>query len=105
MPVSARSRHAGLVPLQAADAGGAPHTLLPLRRHLAPSSAAPRYTHVLTGTETLESLSWRAQGSSEAWWRVADGNPLRFPLDWRPGDRVQVVAQGTPGLVQRDRRF
>ncbi len=105
MPVSARSRHARLATMQAPDATGTPRTLLPIRRHAPLSSAAPRYTHLLTGCETLEYVAWRTQGSSESWWRLADGNPLRFPLDWRAGERVEVVSLGTPGQIQRDRRF
>lgn len=105
MPVSPRSRHARLPSQQAPDATGTQRTLLPIRRHLPPSAALPRYTHLITGTETLESLAWRTQNASDAWWRLADGNPLRFPLDWRPGEKVEVVALGSPGQIQRDRRF
>jgi hypothetical protein len=105
MPVSTRSRQARAAVLQAPDAAGRPQTLLPIRRHQPPSPALPRYVHLLTGTETLEYLAWRSQGASEVWWRLADGNPLRFPLDWRPGERVDVVSLGSPGQIQRDRRF
>jgi hypothetical protein len=105
MPVSPRSRHARQPTQQAPDATGTPRTLLPIRRHVPPSSALPRYSHLITGAETLESLAWRTQNNSEAWWRLADGNPLRFPLDWRPGDKLDVVALSSPGQVQRDRRF
>lgn len=105
MPVTARSRHARLLPIQAPDAHGTLRTGLPIRRQAGVPPAAARFTQLLTGAETLEALAWRTQGSSEAWWRLADGNPLKFPLDWRAGDRVQVVALGTPGLVERDRRF
>lgn len=106
MTVSARSRHARLAPLQAPDASGVPRTGLPIRRHAGVPASAARYTHLVTGAESLEYLAWRYQGSSEGWWRVADANPLRFPLDWRPGDEVQVASTSSvPGLVERDRRF
>jgi hypothetical protein len=105
MPVSPRSRYAGQPVLQAPDASGVPRTHLPIRRHVPPSAAVPRYAYRITGLETLEYVSWRTQGSSEGWWRVADGNPLRFPLDWRAGERVDVVSPGSTGLIQRDRRF
>ena len=105
MPVSARSRYARQTTQQAPDASGTPRTLLPIRRHVPPSTLAPRYTYRLTGTETLEYVAWRTQGSSDDWWRLADGNPLRFPLDWRSGEHVDVVSLGSPGLIQRDRRF
>lgn len=106
MTVSARSRHARLALLQAADADGTTHTCLPIRRHAGVPAGAARYTHLVTGAESLEYLAWRYQGSSEGWWRVADANPLRFPLDWRPGDQVEVASSSSaPGLVERDRRF
>jgi hypothetical protein len=105
MPVTARSRYAGLPTLQAPDASGVLRTQLPIRRHVPPPASAPRYTYQLTGVENLESLAWRAQGASDGWWRLADGNPLRFPFDWRSGERIDVVSLGSPGLIQRDRRF
>ena len=105
MPVPPRSRHAGLPTLQAPDASGTLRTLLPIRRHVPPSSLLPRYAHLLTGLETLEYLAWRTQNASDAWWRLADGNALRFPLGWRPGEKVEVVALNSPGQIQRDRRF
>lgn len=105
MPVTPRSRYASLPPEQASAADGSLRTVLPIRRHHGVPPSSARHTHMVTGTETLEYLAWRYQGSSDGWWRVADGNPLRFPLDWRPGQRIEVVANGTPGLVVRDRRF
>lgn len=106
MPVSARSRYARLATMQAPDANGAPRACLPIRRHDSVPAGAARYAHLVTGAEALDYLAWRYQGSSEGWWRVADSNPLRFPLDWRPGDKLDVAAGASaPGLVVRDRRF
>lgn len=106
MPVSARSRYTRMAPMQAPDADGTARTGLPIRRHEGVPANAARYAHMVTGAETLEYLAWRYQGSSEGWWRLADANPLRFPLDWRPGEKIDI-ASGTdaPGSVQRDRRF
>jgi hypothetical protein len=106
MTVSARSRYVKLAPIQAPDAGGTPRTSLPIRRHDGVPASSARYAHLVTGAESLEYLAWRYQGSSEAWWRLADANALRFPLDWRPGDKIDIAAgAGTPGLIERDRRF
>lgn len=106
MPVSARSRYALSAPMQAPDADGEPRTALPIRRHEGVPASSARYAHLVTGAESLEYLAWRYQGSSEGWWRLADANPLRFPLDWRPGDQLDVASGGNaPGLVTRDRRF
>lgn len=106
MPVSPRSRYARMALMQAPDAAGVPRTSLPIRRHEAVAASSARYAHLVTGAESLEYLAWRYQGSSEGWWRVADANPLRFPLDWRPGDKLDIAAGASaPGLVERDRRF
>lgn len=105
MPVNARSRYAPPAVMTAPDAHGDSHALLPIRRFQSTNEANARFAHLLTGNESLEYLAWRYQGSSESWWRVADANALRFPLDWRPGEQLQVAATGSPGLVVRDRRF
>ena len=105
MPVGARSRYAPPTTLVGPDAKGVAHACLPIRRFQPTDAGTASYSHLLTGAESLEYLGWRYQGASDAWWRVADANPLRFPLDWRPGDQVRVAATGVPGLVVRDRRF
>jgi hypothetical protein len=105
MPVSARSRYAPPATLIAPDAKGVDRACLPIRRYSPPAGSSASYAHLLTGAESLEYLAWRYQGASDAWWRVAEGNALRFPLDWRPGEQVQVTSSDTQGLVVRDRRF
>jgi nucleoid-associated protein YgaU len=46
--------------------------------------------HTIIGGETLDALAARYYGREDLWWRIADANPLRFPLDWRPGDTVVI---------------
>lgn len=46
--------------------------------------------HVVTGGETLEQLAYTYYGREDLWWRIADANPGRFPLDWRPGDPIVI---------------
>lgn len=105
MPVAIRSRYAATAIRQAPDHDGVARAMLPARLYAAAPPAAGRSRHMLTGTETLETLSWRYGGNSDGWWRVADANRLVFPLDWRPGDVVDIIGSGDAGRIVRDRRF
>ncbi|MGV6874230.1 hypothetical protein ACUSIJ_16275 [Pseudochelatococcus sp. B33] len=105
MPVSTRSRYF-VLPAEngpsAAD-GDAPVTYLPMRPE--PPATSTQTRLLLTGDDSLESLAHRYYGRSDAWWFIADANPLVFPLDWRPGQSV-TLPQGTGlGRVLRTRRF
>lgn len=102
MPVGVSSRYRALEPIEAADARGARHATLPIRLHQAgpPALAARR----LTAPETLEYLAWRYFQSSHHWWRIADANRLRFPLDWEPGEAVAMPSL-EPLPAHRTRRF
>lgn len=46
--------------------------------------------HTLVGNETLDQLAVRYYGREDLWWRIADANPGRFPLDWGPGDTLII---------------
>ena len=56
--------------------------------------------HMLIGNETLDQLAARYYGREDLWWRIADANPGRFPLDWGAGDTLTIppvrVATRTP---------
>lgn len=56
--------------------------------------------HELMGKETLDQLAKKYYGREELWWRIADANPAKFPLDWQAGDVVVIppirVATRTP---------
>lgn len=103
MPVKITSRYHGL-PVYTVDTDDGPRPTLPARQ--APEPAGPgEYRHRVAALEDLEYLAWRYFGRSEDWWRIADANPLRFPLDLHPGDAVAVPTGADPGLVVRGRRF
>jgi hypothetical protein len=57
--------------------------------------------HALKAGETLDQLAFRYYGREDLWWRIADANPAKFPLDWAPGDLLTIpplrVATRTPG--------
>lgn len=65
---------------------------------------APSYSdsilHVIVGDETLDLLARRYYGREDLWYRIADANPGRFPMDWRAGDTVEIppirIATRTP---------
>ncbi len=46
--------------------------------------------HVMKSGETLDQLAFAYYGREDLWWRIADANPGRFPLDWAPGDTVVI---------------
>ena len=103
MAVNVRSRHFSLQPLDApGDDGPVPH--LPSRPQPPLPTAAP-VNHVITGADSLELLAWRYYGRSTAWWHIADANPLAFPLDYRPGQRVTLPEPTSVGRVLRTRAF
>lgn len=58
------------------------------------TTPAPKYdgslVHTIVGGETLEQLAARYYGRPELWWRIADANPARFPLDWQAGDTLII---------------
>ncbi|WP_046733774.1 hypothetical protein [Streptomyces humi] len=105
MSVSISSRYQQAAVHPAVDAGGTPRATVAIRRHTPPADGAVAYEHRVTGAEDLEYLSWRYFGDSEVWWRIADANPVAFPLDLRPGAAVAVPASQDVGVVNRDRVF
>jgi nucleoid-associated protein YgaU len=46
--------------------------------------------HVMKAGETLDQLAFVYYGREDLWWRIADANPTKFPLDWAPGDTVVI---------------
>lgn len=57
--------------------------------------------HLVKQGDTLDQLAFRYYGREDLWWRIADANPARFPLDWAPGDTLVIpplrVATRTAG--------
>jgi hypothetical protein len=104
MPVANSSRYAGLTVYSAPRANGKSHPTIPLRPQPAPSSEGS-FRHIVTGAETLESLAWRYFSVSEFWWRIADLNPLVFPLDIRTGTAVTTPSGSQFGTFIRERSF
>jgi phage tail protein X len=98
--VSIYSRYYGLDTLQETGAGG--NSLISLVQRLLPppESYPDGLVHTVIGGETLDQLAARYYGREDAWWRIADANPGRFPLDWQPGEELAVppirVATRTP---------
>ncbi len=95
MPVSLYSRYYGLATIPAAGGAG-----LVQRPHEPPETYPDGLLHVIVGGETLDELAARYYGREDLWWRIADANPARFPLDWKAGDTLVIpplrVATRTP---------
>ncbi len=85
MPASRFSRYYGLESLRLDD-----KLSLVQRPALRSELTRDSITHVLIGGETLDQLAKRYYGREDLWWRIADANPARHPLDWRAGDSVVI---------------
>ena len=85
MALSRYSRYYGL-PI--VSLGGAPG--LALRGTLLPVTYPDSLVHVVIGGETLDQLAERYYGREDLWWRIADANSAKAPLDWRAGDTLQI---------------
>src|SRR5690349_10106888 len=105
MPVSNTSRYAQSPTYDAVDSDGVSHPTIAIRPPAPPAPGVLLYRHLVTGTETIEYLSARYYGSSDAWWRIAEANGLLFPLDLVPGMTVNIPAAGDVGRIVRTRRF
>jgi hypothetical protein len=89
--------------IEAADTSGRVRPTIGIRP--ATNGLPAIYTHRLIAAESLESLAWRHYRNSSYWWRIADANGLRFPLDWTPNDLVSLPAVSDVGRIDRARRF
>ena len=104
MPVTSRSRYFNHPVHRVRDASGEEHEALSIRPAPAPPGPSGVTQHLVSGLESIEYLAWRYFGSSDNWWRIADANPLRFPLDFHPGAKVAIPAAADVGRVQRTRK-
>lgn len=105
MPVTPTSRYYGATVFDATDTEGTPHPTIAMRLVPPPDIASSAYQHVVSGMETLEYIAWRYLHTSAGWWRIADANPLIFPLDWRPGMSLALPPVSERGRIERTRRF
>lgn len=61
--------------------------------------------HIVVEGDSFESLAARHLGSSALWWRIADANPLVFPLDLPPGVAVAIPAGRSESVNPRRRSW
>ncbi len=105
MPVSITSRYTNAPIYDATDAQGESHPTVAIRPSTPPAPGTTLYQHILIGAETMEYLAWRYYGSSSSWWRIAEANPLVFPLDPPAGAAIAIPSAGDVGRIERTRRF
>ena len=85
MAASIHSRYVGLGSL---SVGGAVSLAM---RPVPPITDHPdAILHVVIGGETLDQLAFKYYGREDLWWRIADANPGRFPMDWTAGDKLVI---------------
>jgi hypothetical protein len=105
MPVTVTSRYYGssVHDVDDPDRGRVPTVAIRLPTSLRPNTRLIQ--HVVTGVEDIEYLAWRYYGASDAWWRIAEANPMIFPFDLRPGTAIVIPASDDLGRIQRRRNF
>ena len=105
MPVSTGSRYYGLAVYEVIDADKTSHPTLAMRSPAGMDPGRKQYTHLVTGVEDIEYLAWRFYGDSRQWWRIAEANELRFPLDVHPGMSLIIPGVNDFGKITRNRKF
>ncbi len=85
MPISRYSRYYGLGTVEQGGKIG-----LVQRPCVSTVTPPDSILHTIVGGETLDELAARYYGREDLWWRIADANPSRFPLDWQPGETVVI---------------
>lgn len=96
MPVSIYSRYYGLETLELKG-----QVSLTQRLQTATGATPGSITHTIVGNETLDQLAARYYGREDLWWRIADANDKRFPLDWKPGDILIIPPLAEATLTPR----
>lgn len=84
MSTSVFSRYRGLGTIEARG-----EVTLPIRASKQ-LRGADSILHVVTSGESLDQLALRYYGNEELWWRIADANPARLPLDLSPGETIVI---------------
>lgn len=85
MPVSLYSRYYGL------DNVAIDETLSLAQRPIPITPEFPdSLLHTVIGGETLDQLAKRYYGREDLWWRIADANVRRFPLEWQAGEQLVI---------------
>jgi hypothetical protein len=105
MPISITSRYYKLLVYDATSAAGTSHPTVAIRSSTPPAPGTTVYRHTVSGVETMEYLAWRYYGDSKMWWRIAEANPPRFPLDLPTATPLNIPRANDLGTVVRDRRF
>lgn len=62
---------------------------------------AASVVHTLIGEETLDQLAAQYYGREDLWWRIADANQGKFPLDWQAGDTLIIPPIGSATRTPR----
>lgn len=104
MPVSSDSRFSGLPILSAQFPDGSNRQVLGQRWDRI-GGGAPAASHVITQGETIDAIAQRYYGGAGVWWQILDANPLVFPMDLQPGDKLAIPGPNSATRVVRARRF
>ncbi|XXT15203.1 LysM domain-containing protein [Sorangium sp. So ce429] len=104
MPVKPDSPYAKLPVLRVKAPDGSTRDVIALRLTRPTIEGSPVPHRVIEG-EHVDAIARRFFGDERLFWRVLDANPVVYPLDIRPGDVLQLPAQGPATRTTRARRF
>lgn len=96
MPLNVHSRYWKLATVEAQG------ELSLERRAIEPADESRSIIHEIVGQETPDQLAKMYYNREDLWWRIADANPGRFPLDWKAGDRLVIPAPSAATKQARD---
>jgi prophage DNA circulation protein len=103
VPASPSSRFGDLPILSVTAPDGRQRHVVALR--LKPEALVHLTTYRVREGDAIDLLAARLYGDEGLWWRLLDGNPIRYPLDLVAGDLLEVAGLTSVTVGTRARTF
>ena len=103
MPASPSSRFGDLPILSVTAPDGSQRNVVALR--LETQALVHLTTYSVREGDAIDLLAARMYGDEGLWWRLLDGNAIRYPLDLTAGDLLDVAGSAQVTATTRARTF